>query len=251
MELNERRRQIMEVLSEREYVTVEELSKTLNVSLVTIRTDLTALENDCLLIRTHGGAMKTEKRTTRFLSTTMGEYEAEKTAIAKAASRFIKQGSTIIIDSGSTTIRMLDHVKDKGITVVTNSVPAIERLKDDESVELFTLGGNLRRASMATIGPMAKASIALINADIYFMGATAFNQDTITCTNILEAELKNAMAKAADKVIFLADSSKWGKKSFATICNWSNIDVFVTDTIEEDFRQRLEDMGIEVIVTGK
>ncbi len=238
----------MEVLQERDYVTVEELSKVLNVSAVTIRTDLTALEKQCLLLRTHGGAMKTEKRATRLISTTMTEYEKEKRAIAKAASRFITEGSTIIIDSGSTTIRMLDYVQDKGITVVTNSILAIDKLKDDESVELFTLGGKIRRASMAAIGPMANATIAMVNADVYFMGATAYNAQTITSTNMTEAELKKSMMQAAEKTVFLADSSKFGKKAFSTVCDWDSIDVFVTDHIDDSFKAFLEQKGIEVIL---
>lgn len=238
----------MEVLQERDYVTVEELSKVLKVSAVTIRTDLSALEKDCLLIRTHGGAMKTEKRATRLISTTMTEYENQKRAIAKAASRFITEGSTIIIDAGSTTIHMLDYVKDKGITVVTNSILAMEKLKDDESVELFTLGGKLRRASLSNIGPMANATMEMVNADTYFMGATAFSDNLITSSNMNEAELKKVMCKAADRTVFLADSSKYGKKAFASVCDWDSIDVFVTDQIDDNLRSRLEQKGIEIII---
>ncbi|MBR2281308.1 MAG: DeoR/GlpR transcriptional regulator [Spirochaetales bacterium] len=250
MDLSRRRDRILEALSEHGYVTVEELSQRLGVSSVTIRTDLTALEESGALVRTHGGAMKTEKKSaTRLLSTTMSEYEVQKKAIAKKASCFISDDSTIIVDSGSTTIHLMDYVKGRKLTVVTNSIPVVEQLKDDRSVEVFVIGGSLKRSYMGTIGPLANAAMALLNADVYFMGAANFDRDGITSTNLMEVELKKAMIKAADKVVFMADSSKQGRKAFASLCSWEDIDAFVTDSIDDGFRAFLEDKGIEVLIS--
>jgi len=251
MDLSKRRQQIVEVLTEHGYITVEELSQRLGVSAVTIRTDLASLEESGALIRTHGGAMRTEKKsTTRFLSTTMSEYEAQKRSIARKASRFLSNGSTIIVDSGSTTIHLMDYVSDKDLTVVTNSIPAVDRIKDDESVEVYLIGGSLKRSYMGTIGPLANTAMSLLNADVYFMGAANFDNDGITSTNLMEVELKKAMIKAADKVVFMADSSKCGRKAFASLCSWDDIDVFVTDSIDEELRGKLEQKGIEVLIAG-
>ncbi len=251
MDLSKRRQQIIEVLSEHGYITVEELSQRLGVSAVTIRTDLASLEESGALIRTHGGAMRAEKKsTTRFLSATMSEYEAQKRSIARRASGFISKGDTIIVDSGSTTIHLMDYVSGKNLTVVTNSIPAVERIKDDESVEVFLIGGSLKRSYMGTIGPLANTAMSLLNADVYFMGAANFDKDGITSTNLMEVELKKAMIKASDKVVFMADSSKCGRKAFASLCTWDDIDVFVTDSIDEKLRTMLEDKGIEVLITG-
>ncbi len=249
MDLTKRRQQIIDALSESGYMTVEVLSQRLGVSSVTIRSDLTALEESGLLVRTHGGAMRTEKKNvTRLLSTTMSEYEKQKKAIAKRASFFLSNGSTIILDSGSTTIHLLNYVSGKDITVVTNSIPAVERLKDDESVDVFVIGGSLKRSYMGTIGPLANNSMSLLNADVYFMGAANFDRDGITATNLMETELKRTMIKAADKVVFMADSSKLGRKAFASLCSWEDIDAFVTDSIDDDFRSFLEERGIEVLI---
>ncbi len=252
MDINERRRQITEILSIPGYVTVEELAQKLNVSAVTIRSDLTALEKTGTLVRTHGGAMNAEKKSTaRLLSATMTEYGKQKKAIAAMAAGFITEGSTIIVDSGSTTVHLLEYVSGKNITVVTNSIPAVDRLKDDPSVEVFIIGGSLKRSYMGTIGPLANSAMSLLNADVYFMGAANYNRDGITSTNLMEAELKRAMMKASDKVVFLADSSKFGRKAFASLCRWDEIDAFVTDSIDADFRTFLEDKGIEVITTDQ
>ncbi len=251
MDINARRKAIIDKLDQIGYISVEDLSQSLGVSTVTIRTDLSALEKEGSLMRTHGGAMRVEKKSAaRLLSHTMSEFEAEKKAIAKTASCFITDGSTIIIDSGSTTVHLLDYVSGRGITIVTNSLPAVERLKDDTSVEVLLIGGNLRRSYMGTIGPLANSIMASVNVEIYFMGAANYDCDGISSTNLMEAELKKAMMKAADKVVFMADSSKFGRKAFASLCGWDRIDVFVTDKIEKDFKAFLEEKGIEVLVAS-
>lgn len=252
MDIVERRREIINILKDREYVTVEEFSKVLGVSTVTIRTDLSALEAEGSLIRTHGGAMKSEKKgTLRFISNTMSENELEKKSIASKASNLIKDGSTIIIDSGSTTIHLAEYLKDKKVTVVTNNILAQDMLKNEESVNVIALGGNLRRASMGTIGPLANNAVKAMNVDIFFLGAAAYNQEIISSFDIVEVELKKNMIHSADKVVLLADSSKFGKKAFSTICSWDLIDTFITDKIEKTFREKLEELGVEVILSNE
>ncbi|MDD7589573.1 DeoR/GlpR family DNA-binding transcription regulator [Bullifex porci] len=252
MDITDRRKEIINILKDREYVTVEEFSKVLGVSTVTIRTDLSALESEGSLIRTHGGAMKSEKKSKqRFISNTMSENELEKKEIALKASSLIKDGSTIIIDSGSTTIHLAENLKDKKITVVTNNILAQDILKNEESVNLIVLGGTLRRASMGTIGPIANNAVKSMNVDIFFLGAAAYNQEIISSYDVIEVELKKNMIHSADKVVLLADSSKYGKKAFSTISSWDLIDTFITDKIDNDFREKLEELGVEVILSNE
>ncbi|MGN0906395.1 MAG: DeoR/GlpR family DNA-binding transcription regulator [Bullifex sp.] len=248
MDINERRQKINDMLSEREYITVEELSRSLKVSAVTIRTDLSALEAEGVLRRTHGGAMRSERKIReRLISHTMVEFEKEKKAIAVRASSFIRDGSTVIIDSGSTAIHVLDELDDVSFTIVTNNVLVIDKVKEMPNIDLVVLGGSLKRSRMGTIGPIAIQAVRQLNVDLYFMGAAAYNDELISSSDITEAELKSAMMKAADKVVFLADSSKYGKKAFATVCTWNDIDCFITDSIDREFCGRLEEMGVEVI----
>ena len=206
MDITDRRKEIINILKDREYVTVEEFSKVLGVSTVTIRTDLSALESEGSLIRTHGGAMKSEKKSKqRFISNTMSENELEKKEIALKASSLIKDGSTIIIDSGSTTIHLAENLKDKKITVVTNNILAQDILKNEESVNLIVLGGTLRRASMGTIGPIANNAVKSMNVDIFFLGAAAYNQEIISSSDVIEVELQKNMIHSAYKVVLYTD----------------------------------------------
>lgn len=248
MDINSRRGEILRILGDREYVTVEEFSKVLGVSAVTIRTDLSVLEENGQLIRTHGGAMKGGKKgEARLISKTLVEYEMEKKALAERAASLIKSGDTIIIDSGSTTIHLIDHLKGKNCTVVTNSFLALERLKDVEDAKIIVLGGSLRRESMGTVGMLANNAIKAMNVDIYFMGAAAFDRENITSSDMTESELKANMISSSDKVVFMADSSKFGKKAFSKVCSWNMIDTFVTEKIDPEFRRELEEMGVEVL----
>ena len=248
MDINERRDEILKILGDREYVTVEEFSRLLSVSAVTIRTDLTSLEESGLLMRTHGGAMKSSmKGEARLISNTMIENEMEKKAIAEKAASLIKPGNTIIIDSGSTTIHLIEHLKGKNITVVTNNLLALEKLKSEDDIKIIALGGSLRRESMGTVGPLAEMAIKALNVDIYFMGAAAYNRSSITSSDISESSLKRDMMDAADKVVFLADSSKFGKRAFSNICSWHDVDTFISDKMDGEFKKELEEMGVEVI----
>ena len=248
MDINERRDEILKILGDREYVTVEEFSRLLSVSAVTIRTDLTSLEESGLLMRTHGGAMKSSmKGEARLISNTMIEYEMEKKAIAEKAASLIKPGNTIIIDSGSTTIHLIEHLKGKNITVVTNNLLVLEKLKSEDDIKIIALGGSLRRESMGTVGPLAEMAIKALNVDIYFMGAAAYNRSSITSSDISESSLKRDMMDAADKVVFLADSSKFGKRAFSNICSWHDVDTFISDKMDGEFKKELEEMGVEVI----
>ena len=248
MDINERRDEILKILGDREYVTVAEFSRLLSVSAVTIRTDLTSLEESGLLMRTHGGAMKSSmKGEARLISNTMIENEMEKKAIAEKAASLIKPGNTIIIDSGSTTIHLIEHLKGKNITVVTNNLLVLEKLKSEDDIKIIALGGSLRRESMGTVGPLAEMAIKALNVDIYFMGAAAYNRSSITSSDISESSLKRDMMDAADKVVFLADSSKFGKRAFSNICSWHDIDTFISDKMDGEFKKELEEMGVEVI----
>ena len=250
MKINERKDEIIRILSNADYVTVDEFSRQLGVSKVTIRSDLSELEQRGLLFRTHGGAMIPEHGNVRVISNTLKEFAAEKKRIAKAASSLIENGSTVIIDSGSTTVNMVNYLSGKEITMVTNSLLAVDVAKQDPSIEVIMLGGSLRRSSMGFIGPMSNLAVSQIHADVMFLGSSGYTNDCIYCTNLVEGEIKKEMMKVSDKVVFLADSSKYGKKAFSSHSIWDDIDVFVTDSIEPSLRDRLNNRGVEIIIAA-
>lgn len=250
MNIRERRDEILRLLDEKDYITVEELALGLGVSLVTIRSDLANLEQKGVLKRTHGGAKLVEKKSlSRLISKTIFEFEKEKDAISRFAATFVEEGNTVIIDTGSTTFHVAKYLSGKGVTMVTGSLLAIESVMEDESIEVLVLGGMLRRYSKGSIGTFACNELGQINADILFMGASGYTSSNLYCSNVIEAETKRAMIRSAGMVCLLADSSKAGKKAFASICSWSDIDVFVCDRISDELRKELEGQGVRIFIT--
>ncbi len=249
MSSNDRQDQILKLLNCNDYMTVEELSRNLGVSKVTIRSYLTVMEQKGLLFRTHGGAMIPESKSAlRSISKTMLEFDNEKASIAKAAANLVEDDDIVLTDSGSTCLHLASYLKGKKITVVSNSLLLVDALKEEESIEVVCLGGTLKRSVMGMTGPMAISDVSRIHADILFLGATGYTNSGLFSSNLAEAELKQNMIKTSDKVCFLADSSKYGTKALAHISSWDNIDIFITDKITPELKESLEQNGVEVIV---
>lgn len=246
----ERKQEIMKLLSTRESLDVEELATLFGVSKVTVRTDLDAMAERGLLVRTHGGAMSPEKQNLiRLISKTSSEYKDEKEKIAKAASQLIGNGDAIILDNGSTTLHLAKYLSQKNLTVATGSIPVIQELMNDNTIDLLIIGGTVRRYSLGAIGPLAKACLGLLKTNWLFMGASALSvEEGVLCTNLIEAETKQFMIKSADKVCLMADSKKMGASSFGKVCGWDQVDYFITDGIDDEARKTIEEQGVTVII---
>ena len=247
----ERKQAILQLLQEKESIHVDELSQRFKVSRVTIRGDLDNLQQKGLLVRTHGGAMLPEKRDfIRIISDTIHESAKEKESIAKLAASLVNPGQAIIIDSGSTTMHMAKYLADKEITVATNSLLVMQQLMNEEHINLVMIGGSLRRYSMSAIGGLARSCLSQIHADWLFLGGSGFSVEKgISCSNLVEADTKQAMIQSSEHVCLVADSSKIGKVSFANVTDWSHIEVLVTDRIDTETRVCLEGYGVKVLVS--
>ena len=246
----ERKKEIIRLIQANERVEVEELTKLFGVSKVTIRSDLDNLETRGLLVRTHGGAISPEKQNLiRFYNNTMNEFTEEKERIAKAASLLLTPGETLIIDNGSTTAHLAKYLSGKNLTVATGSLWAINELSKDDSVELIVLGGILRRYSMGTIGSLTRACLEQFHADWLFMGASSISMENgIWSSNLIESDSKQLMIRSASKVCLIADKSKMEKQAFGKICDWSDIDYFVTDYLDQKDKEKLDSLGVQVII---
>ncbi len=244
-----RKIKILDLLKEKGSIDVESLTHLFGVSKVTVRNDLDDLGKKGLLIRTHGGAMLPENLDlVRVLSNTLKEHEKEKYAICKEALSLIRPQMNILIDSGSTTVHLAKMVRSMPLTVITNSVLVLQELVNSDHVELFMAGGVLRKASLSMMGDPAAYFFSQVHADILFLGVSGFSfEKGMTCTNIIEAETKKQMIKNSSKVVLLADSHKMEKMFIAHVCNWDDIDYFITDSLGEQERKLLEERGVRVI----
>ena len=227
----ERKKRLLSIINEKKGATVSELATLLEVSPYTIRRYLQELSQEGLLKKVYGGA--TLNFGTGF---EYNFYEKEKrnkeskSLIAKKAIEIIKSGMVVLFDSSTTVLSLARLVKDKGlnITVVTNSLPITRELIDTKGIEIFTLGGKVRRQNLSFVGYLTIKSLKNINVDIVFMGVTGISEEGITTVDMEEAETNNAMLKISKQRIILADETKIGRISFFKVADLSDIDILIT-----------------------
>lgn len=249
-----RRLQIIELLNANGKVDVKELSNSLGVTGVTIRNDLEALERKNILIRARGGAIKVESNSYNEdfpLSDRQKKNLPEKREIGKKAAELIANNNTIILDSGSTVHQLAKNLKKfEELTVITNALNIATLLAEHNNINVVVPGGVLKKNTLSLIGVQAQKGFEVYFCDKLFLGVDGFDFDFgISTPNPEEAQLNQAMIEISKEVIVLADSSKFGRKGFAFIAPINKINTVITDKgISMDYKTRLENMGVKVII---
>ena len=230
-----RRAKILEELETKGQVTVIELSKMFKISEVTIRNDLTHLEKQNMLIRARGGAIKMKYYrmwVDPSLSDKQKEFLKEKQRIAKVALKFIEDGDTIVLDSGTTTTEIAKNLEQfKNLTIITNALNIAIILSEYEGFNIFMPGGILRKKSLSLVGVLADENFAKFYCDKLFLGVDGFDTTHgLSTPNSEEAHLNQIMINVAKKVIVVTDSRKFLRRRFAFIGPINNVNVVITDS---------------------
>ncbi len=250
-----RHQDILERLQEEKYVEVSDLCKSLNVSAVTIRKDLKILEEKGLLFRTHGGAsLDNPYINDRPVNEKEKISVSQKNEIAEAAAQLILENDSIMIASGTTVQALARCIRPKGkLTVITSSLNVTLELIKFKEVEVLQLGGYVRHSSSSVVGNYAAYILDNISCSKLFLSVDGIDLEYgLSTTHLEEAQLNKRMLSAAQKIILLVDSSKFGKKSFAKICDLEQIDEIITDKgISLSLIEKLEEKGITVTVMNK
>ncbi len=228
----ERRALIAQLIARQNAVTVAELCRRFQVSDMTIRRDLKALEARGLLVRTHGGAVARAVGHDAAYGIREKEQQAEKEAIARLAATLIAAGSTVFLDAGTTTARLARSLHERdGLTVITNSLYVLHELGVDEHITLIATGGTLRHSTLSFVGSWAEEMIARFHADQLFLAATAIDLERgLFNSNVYEIGVKQQMIRVARQVVLLADHTKFGRQSTAKIADLDAINAIVTDS---------------------
>jgi DeoR family transcriptional regulator, aga operon transcriptional repressor len=228
----ERRRAIVDFVNQNGRAWVHELAKKFGSSEITIRRDLDMLHERGLLYRTHGGALpiRAGSESDRDLTQRELQHPREKVKIAAAAARMVKQGQSIILDSGSTTTAIARALRGfQQLTVITNAINIAGELAGG-NVDVILTGGMLRKNSFSLVGPIAEESLRRLKADILFLGVDGFDTHSgVSTPNLLEAQLNRLMVSIAARVVAVCDSSKFGRSSLSSIVPISNIHGVITD----------------------
>jgi DeoR/GlpR family transcriptional regulator of sugar metabolism len=253
----ERRNRIKEILIKKRSVKVADLVREFDVSEETIRRDLNQMEKDGFVQKNYGGAILVEdlQKTTDFILPIQQrklQYFNEKNEIGKRAAQLVQEEQIVILDAGSTTwcmARYLHHIR--GLTVISNALNVVEECSKNETASIYLLGGQLRRNSMSLVGPQVEIELKKYNADYVFLGTSGFTlRHGFMSSDLYEAEIKRAMVSAGQKIVLLADHSKFEKGGLTSFCSFEKLDMLITtDLVDEGILREIEKCGVEVIIT--
>ena len=237
--VNERQKRILNLLEERGSLSLHELIDYCEVSEATIRRDLTSLEEKNLLYRTHGGAMKrTSARGSEIgVEAKRTEFLPEKKEVAKyLCKNVVQSGQTIYLDAGTSTYEMIDYLRDRKITVVTNSTYHLPRLINNK-IHTIILGGTLKHSTQAVIGYSAVEQLKKYSFDMCFVGCNGIDESFgVTTAEENEAFIKTTAIQGSKKKYILADKSKFGHRKFQKFAELDDI-IIVSYEVPEEYKK--------------
>ena len=248
---SDRHAQLIGLLKKRGYCSVVEMSQLLNVSQMTIRRDLHMLHEKQIAEVTHGGArFSASKRIEPDFDIRTHEHLAEKQAIGKlAVERFIEEGDVVGIDSGSTTLEIVRNLPNIPLTIVTHSLAAANVVAQNKRYSLIVLGGILQHEANCLCGPQAIAALQTLYINKLFLSTSGLvAPDGLSCNNLADAEVKQALISSSRQTILCMDSSKVGRAYLARFATLNDIDTLITDNgISDESREAIERQQIQII----
>ncbi len=232
--------------------SVRDLASQLGVSPSTIRRDLEVLDRDGTLRRVRGGALASvDADDARPFAEVEAVDEQDKEAVAARAAALVRDGDVILLDIGTTTMRLARRLRGRRVTVVTSSLAVLDVLRSDPEVELLLLGGMVRRPYHSLVGVLTEAALSQVVADRVFLGASGVRPDgQLVDTTLAEVPLKRAMIAAARQVVLLVDRHKFPGTGALRVCGPEDIDVIVTNEgADEATLRNCAAAGAEVLLT--
>lgn len=246
--MNRRRHQILRLINEQKFVTVGDLSQSTGVSEVTIRKDLRSLDGEGLIMRIHGGASALTEGVEPFRKRETLDLD-EKTLIARRTVDLIGEGESVLIDAGTTPLRVAEMVQNHKLSVVTHSLPVALALTESRAT-VNLVGGVLFPENLCIVGPETEAYLSRIRANKLILGASGIMPGRgPTTSSSLEAAVKERMIAAAKTVILVMDHSKFSEVGLSVFAHWTDIDVLVTsDAVPESELAPIRDQGVEILI---
>ncbi|WP_078392889.1 DeoR/GlpR family DNA-binding transcription regulator [Shouchella patagoniensis] len=249
----ERQTKIMEHLLSKNRLTVKELSEKMGVSGATLRLDLRKMEEEGLLLRTHGGAVlkETDQDNDTSFSNRVITNVVAKSAIAKKAYTIIKPNTSILLDASSTCLELAKLLKETSmkLTVVTSGIYTAFEMIENPRITTILIGGIVGKSGSTIEGTFGVSMLDHININYFFTSSNGFSfQNGLTDFNIYEVELKKEMVKKAEKIVALVDQSKMNHTSISSFASLEQIDTFISDyQPTEDWINKIQSKGIEYI----
>ena len=233
--------------------TMEELRDHFEVSMNTVRRDVAELLKRGTVEKVYGGvcARKNEQALTPYEVRRRGSEDA-KAAIGRRAAELVQDGDIIFIDSGTTTLHIIDYLADKReLTIITHNLEAINRALPHENITIIALPGQVRRKTHSFTGDDAVRYLKRFNVRTAFMASTGLSSHGVTNSSPMEYEIKKCAVESAEKTVLLISRSKFGVTGLMTFAQLEDFDVLVTDEMPSPAdQQRLKDSGTQIIVAS-
>jgi DeoR/GlpR family transcriptional regulator of sugar metabolism len=249
MDVQSRHQMIMQALRQHSPVSVGELAAALDCSEMTVRRDLESLERCGGLRRVHGGAASI------FLSAEETPYgiralesREAKATIGAAAASLLADGETVILDGGTTAMEVARALRGRRMTVMPLALRPVFELHECPGIKLLLPGGEIRPGELSLTGILTEPCFSQLRFDTYVLGPCGIDAAAGITTHLLaETAVKRAAARASQRVIVVADSSKLGRVAFGHVCNLNEIDIVLTDAAADPEKvEGLRAMGVDI-----
>jgi DeoR/GlpR family transcriptional regulator of sugar metabolism len=246
----QRQQIIQEIINSKDFIDLESLSQKVMASDSTVRRDLMELERRGLLKRVHGGAVaaagQEEVPDYRWRSTRHCE---EKALIGKAAARLIEEGQTVILDGGSTVLEVARQLLGRSLQVITNSLPIAQIFGDSKNVDTILTGGLFYPRLGVMLGPFCEQILDSVSADLLVMGMGGISARGLSNSNALVVGSERKMIEVSQKVMIVADHSKFGRDAMVHLEPLETADWIVTDSqLSSEHQELLRQHHVELIL---
>jgi DeoR family transcriptional regulator, fructose operon transcriptional repressor len=251
MKAAERQLRIRQMFDAKDFLDLETLCHELNASESSVRRDLDLLEGQAVLKRVYGGAVPVQLAGTSSFDFTVERERLsdEKSRIARVTAGLIEDGQTVILDGGSTVAAVAQELTAKSLHIVTNSLPIAAALESRRNVELTLTGGYLDPRIRVMLGPLCEQMLGLIRADVVIMGIGSVSDAGFSNNNTLVVGSEQKMIQIANKLIIVADHTKFGRSAMIPVAQLEAADVVVSDTgLSAEYADLLLSRGVELLL---
>lgn len=248
----ERQREIVRRAQQEGRVEVAALAEKFGVTTETVRRDLARLERQGQIRRVHGGALPLERAGYELdYEQRMEVRRAAKERIGDAAAELVPAEGAVLIDSGTTTARLVEvFPPDRRVIVTTNSLPLARAIITRPNVTVMMPGGRIRPPTLAQVDVWTQRVLAELHVDVAFIATNGMSAEFgLTTPDLAEAEIKRAMIRAGGTVVLLADSTKYAQRHFVRFGDMDQVDVLITDDeLDEGAAEEFRTLGVEVML---
>jgi DeoR/GlpR family transcriptional regulator of sugar metabolism len=251
--VEERRQKVLDLVTQRGFIALDDLRRKIKASESTLRRDLDYWDQQGKLKRTHGGAMYTgDGAALPALEERSASQPEEKRLIARAAAARIRDGDAILLDGGTTTLEVARLLVGRSLQIVTNSLPIANLFASSRETDLVILGGYIYPRTGVALGPLTVRMMEDIHVHQTILSVGGVTSKGLFNSNLLLVETERRMMRCADEVVVVADHTKIGRQALAFLCDLAAIDTIIVDPhLTPDQRELLDESNFRLILAGQ